>query len=150
MFGFKCIKFNLYEIIHYYLYKSVLRYFKPESTISVTTFFPGFRFLAIFIAAATPIPDDFLMAGLSLIRYPFWKVILPGWIGKNVTTIFYCILPILILLGFTAVGTEMNDISSIVSEAIMLLVTLTLMFLILGFDWNKYLENRKKKRQIEL
>ena len=110
---------------------------------------PKRTWLYIFLAAATPIPDDFLIAGLSMIKYPFWKCILPGWIGKNVTTIFYCILPILIIVGLTAFGIEMNDVSSIVTEAIMFLITLTLMFFILAFDWNKYIENRKNKSDIK-
>lgn len=108
---------------------------------------PKRTWLYIFLAAATPIPDDFLIAGLSMIKYPFWKCILPGWIGKNVTTIFYCILPVLIMIGYTFLGIETNDVSSIVTEAIMLLMTLTLMFFILAFDWNKYIENREKKKQ---
>lgn len=101
----------------------------------------------IFVAAATPIPDDFLIAGLSMINYPYWKCILPGWLGKNVTTFFYCILPILISLGIITFGAETDDVSSIVTEAIMLLVTLSIMFLIFTFDWNKYIENRKIKKE---
>ncbi|MBD3256239.1 MAG: hypothetical protein GF383_14165 [Candidatus Lokiarchaeota archaeon] len=109
--------------------------------------------LYIFLAAATPVPDDALMLSLGMLgkemgseKYPFRKIILPGWLGKNITTISYCLLPLLIEFGFFLSGTQSNDVSSIISEAIMLLVTLTIMFFILAFNWNRYLENRIKKR----
>ncbi len=104
----------------------------------------------IFVAAATPIPDDFLIAGLSMTNYPYWKCILPGWLGKNITTFFYCILPILISIGITAFGAETDDVSSVITEAIMLLVTLSLMFLIFAFDWNKYIENKRKEKAAKI
>ncbi|MHA1294290.1 MAG: hypothetical protein ACTSQJ_16700 [Promethearchaeota archaeon] len=107
--------------------------------------------LYVFIGAATPIPDDALMIALAMLedengnpKYPFRKIIIPGWCGKNVTTFFYCLLPILIRFSFLLSGYEFNDFSDVITEAIMLLVTITIMFFIMGFDWNKYLENKKK------
>ena len=46
-------------------------------------------------------------------------------------------------LGITAFGAETDVVSSVVTEAIMLLATLSMMFLIFTFDWNKLIENRK-------
>jgi hypothetical protein len=54
-------------------------------------------------------------------------------------------LPIMIILGFTASGIEVNDTSTVITEAIMLLVTLTIMLFILGFNWNKFLEDKRAK-----
>ena len=100
----------------------------------------------VFIFALTPLPDDILFLPLGMLKYPFWKCIIPGWLGKNFTTLFYCLWPILIAMGFMASGMESNDISSIITEAVMLMATLGIMFFILAFDWNKYIENRKKKK----
>jgi len=110
---------------------------------------PKSLYLYIFIAAALPIPDDplWIALGMSERKFSFSKCLLAGWMGKNITTTFYVLLPILILLGIYASGLEVNDVSSVVSEAIMLLVSLTIMYLILGFNWNQFLENRQNKKK---
>ena len=99
------------------------------------------------LAAALPIPDDPLWISLGLLekKFKFYKCLLWGWAGKNITTIFYVTLPILIIFGIMATGMEFNDISSIISEAIMLLVSLTIVYFIMAFDWNKYVENKTEK-----
>ena len=99
----------------------------------------------IFLFALTPLPDDILFLPLGLIKYPFWKCIIPGWLGKNFTTLFYCCWPIFVAFGFTAQGLDPNGRSSIITEAILLLVTITVMFFIMSFDWTKFLEKRRKK-----
>lgn len=99
----------------------------------------------IFIFALTPLPDDILFLPLGMIKYPFWKCIIPGWLGKNFTTFFYCCWPIFVALGFVAQGIQSNDTSSIITEALLLLVTISVMFFIMAFDWTKYLEKRRQK-----
>ena len=108
---------------------------------------PNRMYLYVFIAAALPIPDDplWIALGMSEKKFSMPKLILAGWAGKTITTTIYVLLPILIILGFTASGIEVNDESTVITEAIMLLVTLTIMFLILSFDWNKFLEDKRKK-----
>ncbi|MFX1502897.1 MAG: VTT domain-containing protein [Promethearchaeota archaeon] len=102
--------------------------------------------LYIFLFALTPLPDDILFLPLGMIKYPFWKCIIPGWLGKNFTTLFYCCWPIFIAIGFMSHGIQLNDTSSIITEAILLLVTITFMFFIMSFDWTKFLEKRSQKR----
>ncbi len=108
--------------------------------------------LYIFLFALTPLPDDILFLPLGMIKYPFWKCIIPGWLGKNFTTLFYCCWPILIYIGFVTQGIQTDDVPSIITEAILLLVTITVMFFIMAFDWTKYLNKRslKKKSQEEI
>ncbi len=103
--------------------------------------------LYVFIAAATPIPDDALIMSIAMSDpdFKFRKIILSGWLGKNITTTFYCILGILIEVGLIAIEIESNDISIVISEAIMLLVTLTFMFFIISFNWDKYVDNKRNK-----
>jgi len=102
--------------------------------------------LYIFLFALTPLPDDILFLPLGLIKYPFWKCIIPGWLGKNFTTLFYCCWPIFIAIGFTSQGMESSGESSIITEAILLIVTITVMFFIMSFNWTKYLEKRSKRK----
>lgn len=106
---------------------------------------PSRMYLYIFTVAALPIPDDplWIALGMSKEHLKIYKLLFWGWMGKNITTIFYVILPILILLGITAFGMEVNDVSSVITEAIMLLTTLTLMYIIFSFDWNKYLKDKE-------
>ncbi len=99
--------------------------------------------LYVFLFALTPLPDDILFLSLGMIRYPFWKSIIPGWLGKTITVIFYCAWPIFIALGLAASGIVIDDTSSVITEAVLLLVTISIMFFIMGFNWNKFLENRR-------
>lgn len=101
----------------------------------------------VFLFALTPLPDDILFIPLGMIKYPFWKCIVPGWLGKSFTILFYCCWPIFIALGFTAQGVQSNSISSIITEAVLLFLTLSVMFFIMAFDWSKLLEKRKQKKQ---
>jgi membrane protein YqaA with SNARE-associated domain len=98
----------------------------------------------VFLFALTPLPDDILFLPLGMIKYPFWKCVIPGWLGKNFTTFLYCCWPILVALG--AQGIQTDDIPSIITEAILLLVTITVMFFIMAFDWTKYLNKRRLKK----
>ncbi|MHA1149616.1 MAG: VTT domain-containing protein [Promethearchaeota archaeon] len=103
----------------------------------------------VFFFALTPLPDDILFLPLGMMKYPFWKCIIPGWLGKNFTTLFYCIWPILVALGFMVGGLDSDAYSSIITEAVMLLVTITVMFFIMGYNWNEYLEKRKTKKDLK-
>jgi hypothetical protein len=109
---------------------------------------PKSMHLYIFIAAALPIPDDplWIALGMSGKKINFTRCILWAWAGKNITTIFYVTFPILISLGFSATGIEVGDISSVITESIMLLITLAIMQFILSFNWEMYLSNRSEKR----
>ena len=103
---------------------------------------PKSMYLYIFVAAALPIPDDplWIALGMSDKKINFTKCLIWGWLGKNITTFFYAILP-LFLISFI-----INDISSVITEAVMLLVTLSVMFFILSFNWDKYLTKRQEKK----
>ncbi|MEJ2251642.1 MAG: hypothetical protein P8Y97_18545, partial [Candidatus Lokiarchaeota archaeon] len=112
--------------------------------------------LYVFIFALTPLPDDILFLPLGMIRYPPWKAIIPGWLGKNFTTFFYSIWPVLVQFGFSAAGIQTDAVSDIVTESILLLITITVMLFIFSFNWNKLIEEREKnakqkiKNEIEM
>ncbi|MHA1149615.1 MAG: hypothetical protein ACTSR8_15375 [Promethearchaeota archaeon] len=113
---------------------------------------PNRLYLYIFGAAATPIPDDplWIAMGMSDHKINLAFCLIFGWIGKNIITIFYVILPILIRFGFTYANIELNDVNSVISEGIILLATLSIMFFILAFDWNKYIQNKQNESHQEL
>ncbi|MCP4763410.1 MAG: hypothetical protein GY870_16680, partial [archaeon] len=99
----------------------------------------------IFLFALTPLPDDLIFIPLGMIKYPAWKCIIPGWLGKIFITTLYCLTPVFMSLGLN-ISLASDDFSSVITEAIMLLVTITVMFFIMSFDWNKLMENRKKNK----
>jgi len=103
---------------------------------------PKSMYLYIFVAAALPIPDDplWIALGMSDKKIHFAKSLIWGWLGKNITTFFYVILP-LFIFSYNADG-----ISSVITEAVMLLVTLSVMFFILSFNWDKFLDKRQEKK----
>ena len=109
---------------------------------------PKSMYLYIFVAAALPIPDDplWIALGMSDKKINFSKCLIWGWLGKNITTFFYVILPLFLILGYTATGIDINDISSVITEAVMLLITISLMFFILSFNWDKFLDKRQEKK----
>ncbi len=107
----------------------------------------------IFLGAATPIPDDVLIISLSMLTdengkalYPFYKIIIPGWLGKNITTLIYCMIPLLLYWGINVAGFQTNALSDIITETIMLLVTISVMYFIMAFDWNKYIDKISNKK----
>ncbi|MHA1731598.1 MAG: hypothetical protein ACTSU5_06625 [Promethearchaeota archaeon] len=97
----------------------------------------------IFLFALTPLPDDILMIPLGMAKYPWYKCIIPGWLGKNVTTIFYVFWPVLIELGVLAttgygsVGDLASIDTGIIMEAIMMGISVGVIVLIMSFDWEK-------------
>ncbi|MHA1931306.1 MAG: VTT domain-containing protein, partial [Promethearchaeota archaeon] len=44
----------------------------------------------VFLFALTPLPDDILFLPLGMLKYPFWKCIIPASLGKMGTILFYC------------------------------------------------------------
>ncbi|MFW9950957.1 MAG: hypothetical protein ACFFKA_12640 [Candidatus Thorarchaeota archaeon] len=111
--------------------------------------YPKTLYLFIFTTAALPIPDDplWIALGMSKRKINLYSCVFWAWMGKNITMLFYIALPILIQLGFSISGIEFDDVSSVITEAIMLIITITIMFFIMSFNWNKYIEKRREKRE---
>ncbi|MHA2288547.1 MAG: hypothetical protein ACXABG_07155 [Promethearchaeota archaeon] len=112
---------------------------------------PKSMHIYIFIAAALPIPDDplWIALGMSDKKFNFPICFVWAWLGKNVTTIFYVIFPILISLGFGATGIEVDDVSSVITEALMLILTLAIMQFLLSFNWEKFYRNYRKEKKVK-
>ena len=106
--------------------------------------------LYIFLFSLTPLPDDALFIPLGLLRYNLIKAISFGWLGKNITTLFYCLWPILIQIGLLNTGIELDAVSDVVIEAIMVLITITIMIFLFGFDWSRYIEDKHIQKDKQL
>ncbi|OLS13521.1 MAG: hypothetical protein RBG13Loki_2862 [Promethearchaeota archaeon CR_4] len=108
--------------------------------------------LIIFLFALTPLPDDILIIPLGMIKYPWYKCILPSWLGKNFITFIYMIWPILVslpgLLLFTdPTAREVTAIDSgIYLEAVIFSISILVVVAIMSLDWQGIFERREQKR----
>ena len=87
-------------------------------------------FIAIFLFAALPLPDDVLYIPLGIARYPLLKFFIAVWAGKVVITFLS------ILFGKTySVVMEEYNISFGTSMIILIVVTIILTIIISRMDW---------------
>lgn len=52
--------------------------------------------LIVFLFAASPLPDDMILVPMGLMKYPYYKTILPCVIGKTILTGITCLLGFLV------------------------------------------------------
>ncbi len=103
--------------------------------------------LYVFLFALTPLPDDIIFIPIGMRKYPLWKTLIPAWLGKNFTILVYCCWPLFLDAGLIATGLESDPISTIITEAVILIFTITVMYFIFAFDWERYAENREFMRE---
>ncbi|UXD21387.1 hypothetical protein IPA_03730 [Ignicoccus pacificus DSM 13166] len=89
-------------------------------------------FIAIFLFAALPLPDDVLYIPLGMARYPLLKFFLAVWLGKIVITF----LSILFGNAYGAVMSQYH-ISFGESAIILIILTVVLSAIIAKIDWLK-------------
>jgi len=103
--------------------------------------------LYVFLFALTPLPDDILFIPIGMRKYPLWKTLIPAWLGKNLTTLLYCLWPLFLELGLITLSLESNPVSEVITEAIILIFTITIMYFIFSFNWDRYAKNLEERRQ---
>ena len=94
--------------------------------------------LVIWFLAVTPIPDDILIVPLGAAKYPWWKVFIPGFIGKT-----------MLLTGITWGGrfgldwiesivmSSVGNVYSLSIEILGLLLLVLTFYLLIRIDWRK-------------
>ena len=102
--------------------------------------------LIIFLFALTPLPDDILFVPLGLMQVSFLTCIIPGWLGKNFNCLLYMFYPIFIGTAAEAMGGD------VLMETIILGASITIILLLMNFDWNQLLpkiEEFEEKRKLK-
>lgn len=110
---------------------------------SLVRLFGRYGPLAIFLFALTPLPDDLLFIPLGIMRYRFFKALIPAMLGK--------ILMIYILAYFGRIGSnvilvifgEGNEWIGMIITAFLLAIILALL---LKIDWEKVLQKYVGRR----
>jgi membrane protein YqaA with SNARE-associated domain len=95
--------------------------------------------LLVWFLAISPLPDDFVILPLGAAKYPWWKVVIPQYIGKSMFMIFAAWLG---RISYQTIGDfiENYDPTSIASRGLEVFALLTLvvaLYLMLRIDWKK-------------
>ncbi|HVP93393.1 MAG TPA: VTT domain-containing protein [Acidobacteriota bacterium] len=96
-------------------------------------------FPALFVAAATPIPDDPVVVSLGLLKYNPVKFYLAVFLGKLSITIIGA------YLGMTGAGIFSSIISQQIMMVVSILLTIAVTLLLLKIDVGKILQGIKKR-----
>ena len=95
--------------------------------------------LLVWFLAISPLPDDFVILPLGAAKYPWWKVVIPQYIGKSMFMIFAAWLG---RISYQTIGDFIAnyDPTSIASRGLEVFALLTLivaLYLMLRIDWKK-------------
>jgi membrane protein YqaA with SNARE-associated domain len=129
------------EMTGYYIGYGGSHFIEEEKTNSFRSFieqYPRTTPLVIWFLAVTPIPDDVIIVPLGAAKYPWWKVFIPGFIGK-----------IILLTGIAWAGrfglewivsivdsSYSGSIFSLSIEILGLLILIVFLYLIIRIDWS--------------
>ncbi len=95
--------------------------------------------LIIWILAITPLPDDFLIVPLGAAKYPWWKIVIPSFIGKAMMLIGIAwagFLGMEFVAQIFAGGNPDSPMSRSIEVATVLLIIIAI-YLLVKIDWAK-------------
>jgi len=93
--------------------------------------------LLIFIFGATPIPDDIIMIPLGLVKYNFWKAIIPDALGKLV------MIMVVVFSGkytYSVVSRSLGSEGGFLSGVIVVFLTIILIYFTIKIKWDKIIK----------
>lgn len=89
----------------------------------------------LFVFAVTPLPDDVLFIPLGILRFPWWKIVMPTLLGKVITGM------IVTTFGYffkQAIDTTVaGPTTAVVSQLGTLAAIVLMVYLFLKLDWQK-------------
>jgi membrane protein YqaA with SNARE-associated domain len=98
--------------------------------------------LVIYAFAATPLPDDVLMVPLGIIRYGLARTLIPTFLGKTTMLLFIAYFGSFVSgLGG---GLEENPVISILFDLTVIAFIVTVIYLVVEYDWTRLLKNTGK------
>lgn len=95
--------------------------------------------LLIWFLALTPLPDDFLIVPLGAAKYPWWKIVIPSFIGKAMMLIgiawagFFGMEFVAQVFG----GGGPDNLVSRSIETLTVLLIIIAVYLLVKIDWTK-------------
>jgi len=98
--------------------------------------FQRYGFAGIFFFALTPLPDDLLFIPLGIMRYRFWKVFVPAFLGKMLMCFILAFSGHLSIGVIKVVFGEGGWLGTIVTTALLIIIIVA----IFKIDWEKVFE----------
>jgi membrane protein DedA with SNARE-associated domain len=89
--------------------------------------------LAVFVFAATPLPDDVCFVPIGVVRFPFWRFLLANTAGKLVLAIGVAYLG----RAYFAIATVFLGEDTTVATIAIMVITVLVTILLLRVDWEK-------------
>ncbi len=108
------------------------------------TVFEKYAWFAVFIAAATPVPDDIVYVPLGLARYNRFRFFLALLAGKTIITMI--VVYGALFLTKTVLGTlflggeEASTVDLIIAGVVFAVIALLVTLLISRINWNEWIE----------
>ncbi len=100
--------------------------------------------LLVYIFALTPLPDQLLMIPLGISRYPIKKIYIPSALGKS--TFAFIIAIGATIFNETSAGITL---SSLVQEAFVLALILTVIVLCIMVNWEQVIQQTLEKSRLK-
>lgn len=96
----------------------------------------------VWVLAVTPIPDDFLIVPLGAAKYPWWKVVIPQFIGKSMFMIIAAWAGRFSLGFFEFLLGNPASITSRSIEILALLLLIIGLYMLVRIDWKKMIPQK--------
>lgn len=99
--------------------------------------------LIIFAFGALPIPDDIVIVPLGMIKYSFWKMVIPMTLGKIIQNMYFALIG---FYSFRAIDftKEGNGFSL---GLITLILLLGAIYFVMRIDWDAFLERWTQQKE---
>ncbi len=100
----------------------------------------------VFIFAATPLPDDVILVPFGVMKYSYWKTIIPCMLGKMVLCIVTAYLGYVIgvNIGSSPLKFLVSDTEDPARDMLMLIPLFVIVWLMIRVDFQKILESFQK------
>jgi len=101
--------------------------------------------VVLWVLAATPIPDDMFIVPLGAAKYPWWKVMIPQFIGKTMfmTTIAWSGRFGLGIVGMLIGSADPTGVLSRVIEVASVLLIVFAIYALVRIDWSALVSSRE-------
>lgn len=92
--------------------------------------------ILVYLIGAFPIPDDILLIPLGVIRYNFWKTLIPMTLGKITQNLYFALLG---KFSFNIFNINIFKSSGFIFSIITYLIIVISIYFILRINWEKVL-----------
>ncbi|MFC1687391.1 DedA family protein [Patescibacteria group bacterium] len=103
----------------------------------------GIAPLIIFTCGALPIPDDIVIVPLGMIRYSFWRMIIPMSLGKIVQNMYFALIG---YYSFSAIDMTKEGSGFFLGLATLVLI-LGAIYFVIRMDWDALLERWTQQKE---